>query len=152
MASINDKSIDVINAIETFEHVEKPEKALGECHRVLREGSVMVISVPFLFPIHADPYDFQRWSRDKWKKELEATGFMIEKFEDMGYFFTVMMDMVVTLITQLPSWIRCISKLLYPIMSLLAKLDECGIVRNNDRLNKYTTGYYMILRRTKKHA
>ncbi len=147
MASINDKSIDVINAIETFEHVEKPEKGLRECHRVLADKGVMIMSVPFIFPIHADPYDFQRWTRDKWKKELEASGFMIEKLEEMGYFFTVMMDMIITLIKELPSWIRRVCKLTYPLMSLLAKLDECGIVRKNDRLNKYTTGYYMILRK-----
>ncbi len=41
MVSINDKSIDVINAIETLEHVEKPERALSECHRVLADSCLL---------------------------------------------------------------------------------------------------------------
>ena len=44
----------------------------------------------------------------------------------------------------MPSWIRCASKLLYPVMSLLVKLDKHNIVRNNDKLNKYTSGYFMV--------
>ena len=60
MKKIKDESIDVINTIELFEHVENSEKGLLECFRVLKKGGVMILSVPFLHPIHADPYDFQR--------------------------------------------------------------------------------------------
>lgn len=71
MSKIEDESIDVINAIELFEHIEDIEKGLRECNRVLKKNGVMIISVPFLFPIHSDPYDFQRWTEEKWKQELK---------------------------------------------------------------------------------
>jgi len=60
MNEIKDESVDVINAIELFEHVEDIEKGLRECHRVLKNDGIMILSVPFLYPIHADPFDFQR--------------------------------------------------------------------------------------------
>lgn len=65
MGKIKDESIDVINAIELFEHVEKIQQGLKECYRVLKKDGVMILSTPFLFPIHADPYDFQRWTEEK---------------------------------------------------------------------------------------
>ena len=38
MTSIEDESVDVINAIELFEHVESPEKVLAEAKRVGKHG------------------------------------------------------------------------------------------------------------------
>jgi len=59
MKQIKDESIDVVNTIELFEHVEFPEKGLRECYRVLTKGRVMIVSVLFLYPIHADPLIFK---------------------------------------------------------------------------------------------
>lgn len=41
-----DGSFDVVVSFETIEHVEEPEKALAELHRVLRPAGVLVISSP----------------------------------------------------------------------------------------------------------
>lgn len=65
MKKIKSKSIDLINAIELFEHVGKIDKGLDECLRVLKKGGRLIISAPFLYKIHADPYDFQRWTETK---------------------------------------------------------------------------------------
>lgn len=147
MKEIDTENIDVVNAVELFEHVWDLSKGLQECFRVLKKDGVMIISTPFLFPIHADPYDYQRWTRDKWRKELERVGFTIEKLEEMGYFFTVMADMFIALIKQFPVGIRHLFKLLYPLLSLFVKLDDFSLIRNNSKLNKYTTGYFMVVRK-----
>ncbi|MDH5684555.1 MAG: class I SAM-dependent methyltransferase, partial [candidate division WOR-3 bacterium] len=47
MSGINNESIDVVNAIELFEHVENPKKGLRECYRVLKKRGIMVLSAPF---------------------------------------------------------------------------------------------------------
>jgi len=65
MNNIVTESIDVINAVELFEHVENIEKGLNECYRVLKKNGTMILSAPFLYPIHADPCDFQRWTKEK---------------------------------------------------------------------------------------
>jgi len=149
MKNMGDKSIDVINAIELFEHVEDIEKGLDECYRILKKGGIMIISVPFLYPIHADPYDFQRWTEDKWRIELEKRGFKIEKIEIMGRFFTVFGDMLKLLIKSLPFGIRHLSYVLFPIIDLIVLLDNYDtIIKNMEKLSKYHGGYFIICKKT----
>lgn len=138
MKEIESETIDVVNAIELFEHVEQIEQGIKECYRVLKKSGVMILSCPFLFPIHADPYDFQRWTDQKWKKELTAIGFSVEKFEIMGFYFTVLADAL---------RVFNFFKLFYPLLDLLVKLDKTNWVLNNPKLNKFHGGYFMILRK-----
>ncbi len=146
MSKIESASVDVINATEIFEHVDDPQKGLEECYRVLKKDGTMILSAPFLFPIHADPYDYQRWTEYKWKQELKNCNFKIEKFELMGRFFTVMADMMKTLIKQLPFVIRIFLKLFYPVIDLTTKLDNRKI-NSASALKQYTTGYFIIARK-----
>ena len=144
MSGINNESIDVVNAIELFEHVENPKKGLRECYRVLKKRGIMVLSAPFLFPVHADPYDFQRWTEDKWKRELERLGFKMLKFEVMGRFFTVLSDMGKTFIKSIPRILRWILYLFYPLLDWSVELDNLGFIKNH-RLGKFHGGYFMII-------
>lgn len=45
---LEDKSVDVIIAGEIIEHLFTPFKFLKECHRILKEGGIIVISTPNL--------------------------------------------------------------------------------------------------------
>lgn len=147
MRQIESESIDVVLASEIFEHVEKPEKGLAECHRVLKKGGTFMVSMPFMFQTHADPYDFQRWTEHKWRTELEKLDFEIEKFETMGRFFTVAMDMWRVFVRRFPFRpFRWIGYLFYPLMDLIIKLDNLAMIKNHT-LGHYTTGYFMVLRK-----
>lgn len=147
MSKIKAENIDVINAIELFEHVEKIEQGLRECYRVLRKSGVMILSAPFLLPIHADPYDFQRWTEDKWKRELERLGFKMLKFEVMGKFFTVLADMAKIFIKSMPGVLRWFLYLSFPMLDLLVKLDSLNFVQSHSNLERFHGGYFMVLRR-----
>lgn len=147
MKQIQDESVDVINAIELFEHVENPEKGLKECYRVLKKDGVMILSVPFLYPIHADPYDFQRWTEEKWKKVLEEIGFKIEKLEIMGRYFTVLADAKKTFIKSLPRLLRWFFYLFYPLLDLLVKLDNFKFICNHPKLGNFHEGYFIVVRK-----
>ncbi|MCZ6703542.1 MAG: methyltransferase domain-containing protein [Ignavibacteria bacterium] len=145
MKEIETNSIDIINAIELFEHVEKIEPGLQECYRVLKRNGVMILSVPFLFQIHADPYDFQRWTEHKWRKKLSNLKFTIEKFQITGRFFTVLADMGRVFIKSMPSALRRIFLVFYPLLDLLVILDDSKYVQSHSRLGKFHGGYFMVL-------
>ena len=147
MHCIETESIDVLNAIEVFEHVEKPELGLQECHRILKKDGTAIFSMPFLYPIHGAPHDFQRWTEYKWKKELERVGFRIEKIEITGRFFMVFCDMIKHFIKSLPSVLRYPCYMLYPILDLLVSLDDTAIIVKNERLNRFHDGYFLILKK-----
>lgn len=55
---------DCILCNEVLEHLKNPADCVQEVRRLLHKGGIAFISVPFLYPIHADPYDFQRYSAD----------------------------------------------------------------------------------------
>lgn len=54
---------DIVISSEVVEHLEQPFEALREAHRLLKPNGVLLCSTPFLYPIHAAPNDFGRYTR-----------------------------------------------------------------------------------------
>lgn len=72
------ESIDTVVLFQTLEHIARPEKAISEIFRVLRPGGILLLTVPFLYPLHDEPYDFTRFTNHGLVRVLEDTGFSIE--------------------------------------------------------------------------
>lgn len=143
MNGIKNESIDVINALELFEHVKEPEQGLQECYRILKKNGCIIISMPFLYPIHADPCDFQRWTRQRWEQTLQTIGFKNQNIISMGGFFTILADMLKSLNMSM-GLIKYFGLLFYPIIDIMVNLDKSDAVKKNQTLNRYTTGYFII--------
>lgn len=62
-----------------LEHVSNMEKAFSEIARILKRGGYLIISVPFLYPVHESPYDFYRYTIYGIRYQLEHNGFKIER-------------------------------------------------------------------------
>ena len=142
MKQIESNSIDVINAIELFEHVKEIEKGLKECYRVLKKNGIIIISIPFLSPIHSDPYDFQRWTHIKWQIELNKISFRIQKLIVMGKFHTYIAEML-KIRLKLSSIGKRLLSVFLPFLDLICKLDNKSCVKNNE-LNNFHNGYFII--------
>lgn len=67
-------SIDVVLMLEVLEHLRDPRAALAEVARVLRPGGRLLLTVPFMYPIHDAPYDFQRFTIHGLEREMEVAG------------------------------------------------------------------------------
>lgn len=57
------RSFDTVMLLEVLEHLPEPHRALREASRVAKVGGTVIVSVPFLYPIHDAPQDFRRWTR-----------------------------------------------------------------------------------------
>lgn len=146
MIQIDSNSIDVVNAIELFEHVFDIEKGLKECFRVLKKGGFLVISIPFLFQIHADPLDFQRWTFYKWKIELKRIGFKIEKFIVMGKFYTCLAEMIKIKLKS-HNLGKVLLHFITPFLNLFIRYDYKPINKKDPVINSFHGGYFIIAKK-----
>ncbi len=71
------QSVDTVLLIEVAEHLAEPASAFAEIARVLRPGGRLLMSVPFLYPIHDAPHDYQRWTQHGLVKVLSEAGFKV---------------------------------------------------------------------------
>jgi SAM-dependent methyltransferase len=60
--SFADNEIGTALCIDTLEHCADPLTACRELHRVLRPGGVCAVASVMLFPIHAYPHDYWRFT------------------------------------------------------------------------------------------
>jgi len=57
-----DECFDTVLLLDVLEHIQQPDSAMDEVRRVIKIGGRIVVQVPFLYPLHDEPYDFQRWT------------------------------------------------------------------------------------------
>lgn len=63
LQNFEENSFDAIFMIEVLEHVKEPQQAINQLYRVLKPGGTLILSVPFVIPIHDEPYDFFRYTK-----------------------------------------------------------------------------------------
>ncbi len=70
-----DAQADLVIADQVLEHVPRPLDALRNIHAMLAPGGHALIATPFLFRVHARPFDFSRWTKDGLAELLVEAGF-----------------------------------------------------------------------------
>jgi SAM-dependent methyltransferase len=71
-------------AHSVLEHVSDPALILAEAYRALAPNGMLVLSVPFFFPVHGDPDDFRRWTQQGLAAEAERAGFVVCEAAPVG--------------------------------------------------------------------
>lgn len=143
---IKSNTIDCVKCTKVLEHVEYPERAIKDFARILKPGGFFILSMPSNFPIHADPYAFQRFTDYKLRKIFEEN-FEILTFKNRAYFFTVLGHMLKQAIINMKSKFKRVFYLTFLFLSLLVKLDETKVVKNSKYLSSFTTRIFMIAQR-----
>lgn len=72
--SMASESVGTCILVDTLEHVAHPFKAMSEVYRVLKPGGVVILTVPFAFPIHAFPHDYFRYTPEGVRELLRKFG------------------------------------------------------------------------------
>ncbi len=82
-----DECADAIISSQVLEHLETPLAATGEAYRLLKPGGLMFLSFPFLYPLHAQPRDYLRYTEFYLEKEIAGESFDIVALERIGGFW-----------------------------------------------------------------
>lgn len=81
------ESFDSAICTAVLEHLEEPEQALAECHRLLKPGGSAIYSVPFIWHLHEEPRDFYRFSQYGLKYLFEKVGFDVLEIKPLSGFW-----------------------------------------------------------------
>lgn len=79
-----DDSMDIVMATQTLEHVADPAFAVGEFRRVLKPGGVLILTAPFYWPLHEEPFDYYRYTKYGLLHLLESHGFSVHEIRADG--------------------------------------------------------------------
>jgi SAM-dependent methyltransferase len=74
---LRDGSVDGLLCEVVLEHVPDSAAAIQELHRVLKPGGRIYLTLPFLWPYHASPHDYRRWTSSGVERDLHG-------FETLG--------------------------------------------------------------------
>jgi SAM-dependent methyltransferase len=75
------EKFDLVFCTQVLEHVNDPFSLIREMYRVLKPNGKLIISLPFSWQEHEEPYDFFRFSSFGISHLLNMSGFKIEKLK-----------------------------------------------------------------------
>lgn len=75
---------DLILCTQVLEHVFEPDKFLSELRRIANAGAELVLTVPFVWDEHEQPYDFARYSSFGLKDLIQRNGWEVVHFEKLN--------------------------------------------------------------------
>lgn len=81
---LDSASIDTVFMTEVLEHVHKPGEMLLEIRRVLKQGGILFLTVPFTWPMHELPYDYHRFTPIALEAYLIEAGFDVKRIQLLG--------------------------------------------------------------------
>lgn len=87
---LKDNSYDVILSTQVLEHIKNPQFYLAESKRLLKENGLFIVSTHGIWPYHAFPSDYNRWTKTGLEEEVRKQGFkLVRSYSILGPFASV---------------------------------------------------------------
>ena len=142
---LQSESVDSVLCTAVLEHLEEPEQALRECHRVLVKGGVAIYTVPFIWHLHEEPRDFYRFSKYGLRYLFEKADFEILELQALSGFWVTFGQLLVYNLYRANRgplrWLRIVDALGLLIQGTAWLLDRF------DRSEQWTWMYLVAARR-----
>lgn len=103
-----DGAFDSVLCNQVLEHVFNPQEFLAEIGRVLRPGGRLLLTVPFVWDEHEQPYDFARYTTFGLRHMFEQQGFRWVEHRKLGGDVSTLFQLTNTYLfkvgRRLPKW------------------------------------------------
>jgi len=158
---VKNESIDTILLLDILEHIRKPEYVMQQAYYSLKINGHAVITTPFLYPLHMEPYDFYRFTKNGIEALANMSGFtIVENFkygkalETFAVNSNLFIFYEIFKLNKLVKKISLIKKVLLvmvlPLFLLIAASINvvamiAGLFFDSD---KYPAGYCTVLKKT----
>jgi SAM-dependent methyltransferase len=142
---IEDCTFDSAICTAVLEHLEEPELALRECHRVLKPGGVAIYSVPFIWHLHEQPRDFYRFSKYGLEYLFNKVDFEIIEIHALSGFWVTFGQLLVynlyRLNCRLIRWLYIVNVIGLFIQAIAYVMDRI------DKAEEWTWMYMIVVRK-----
>lgn len=139
-----EKTMDCVVCTEVLEHLPNPQACADEIHRLLRDGGLVFASTPFFYPVHADPYDFQRFTEDG-LRHLFRNFSSVEVYRMGGYagVLGLVVELGILGMERNSFRLRFLRWAMKWISRWLIKTDLAAFGKETPWLQRFTTGYFV---------
>jgi len=142
---VEDESFDSALSNAALEHLEEPEVAIRECHRVLKPGGIAIYTVPFIWHIHSAPWDYYRFTSFALEHLFEKAKFEIVELKALSGFWVTFGQLFVYYLYRFHRGpLRYIP--LIPIIGLVVQAVAYGL-DHFDRAEEWTWMYLVVARK-----
>ena len=86
---IKDETFDTVLCFLVLEHTKRPLKVLKEIDRILKHSGVVILAVPHITYLHAEPNDYYRFTKYGLRYICEESGFEIDEIVPIGGVFSL---------------------------------------------------------------
>ena len=146
--NLTSDSFDTVILSDVLEHIAEPHELMREISRVLRsDGGVLLLSVPFFYPIHEEPFDFQRYTNYALTRMCTNAGLVVIDISPIGGLPEILVDITSKISHQLPFAGRSIAALVQAAGSWVLKRR---IVRSASERSsaRFPLGYSLVAVKT----
>jgi len=90
---LDDETFDTVLLSDVLEHIAEPQNLLNEISRALNSnGGVLLLNVPFFYPIHEEPFDFHRYTRFSLERMCATAGLTVLEISPIGGLPEILID------------------------------------------------------------
>lgn len=124
---------------QTLEHVKEPKLLFREVFRVLKPKGILLLTVPFMWGVHSEPYDYYRYTPYGLRYLAEDAGFAIESVNAVSGFW------LLTALRLNYYLSRIKTSLLNPLFWLTQRIGACLDSLDIQYKRRDTVGYIAVL-------
>jgi SAM-dependent methyltransferase len=135
---VAEQSFDTIILSDVLEHIAEPKILIHEMERILKPGGVVLLSVPFLYPIHEAPHDYYRYTEFALRMLLKQARFEILLIEAYGGSLEIWIDFFSKHLQFFPIIGKALCKALFYFASAFSES------RLGERLRAETSAHFPI--------
>jgi SAM-dependent methyltransferase len=151
---VEDGRFDCIICTEVFEHIPRPDEAVAEFSRIIRDGGALLITAPLGSGIHMAPYYFYGGFSPYWYEHfLQANQFECIDVIPNGGFFKSYGQETRRFLTMITPRNRTNRLLFMPLKAILAVWFRalmpfiCYLLDPMDKTREFTVGYFVTARK-----
>jgi SAM-dependent methyltransferase len=120
-----DGSYDVLLVFDVLEHVKADVRFIQECSRVLRPGGRIILTVPFMYRFHEEPFDYRRYTPSGIDYLLGEIGALnVLEIEPIGSSLFIVETILLERSFRPRGWRRLVHAVLYRMVRYLKLSSE----------------------------